>query len=794
MPESPVNVRNHGAAVAQHAASAPPPPTLSALAERGRPPAVVAAPTVPVEHALCAYAEPYIRGRRGLVVGAASSGVGERLLSLGARSVHLFDPDSARAALAPAARGLTVAALDDRALDFRDGAFQFAVVFELASVPSAAGFLSQLRRLLEAGGAVIARTAAGSDGLEYGELYDLVSLEFPHVTMVGEVGFGGVAYVELGAEAPDVTVDSQLSQPSAPRAYIAVASHAPLTLDGYAIIQLPAAAPSVSDAERERLEAGLAEVERQRTHVETLLDTLDREGEKGMRLAMELEVAQKSLVDARAQASVTIAEAMQASQEASVALQARLAAELEGQLRAAQTEFTSRIEEAEAQLLVQDAQIVRLSKDLIDAKNRLEQPLSTPSPVVDDSQLKVLEGRATAADRRAAAASTEVAELTRKLEAARANAAQHAAELSQAKADRLGAEEAAAKALAAVEELQRALSEAEKRSAGAILLAGAADGRLDELATLTSDLQAAVARADERVAVAERRVDELLTEVARADEVEGRMQRALAEVTRHAASAEARAEAADGRIAEAHARGSQADARASEAEARAQQLEELARAVEGRLGDLALAEERLAQLAPAFEQVAGEHAREVTELEGQLLERARMLKAQDVELARRARMIEDLLSALDELHRGEVPGGAHSEPREAAPRPAQDDARVAELRARLDELAAECARREGELEARAWRIQELELERTLPPSPPPAAATPPAAESAAVAALRAENERLESELFALRQGFVQEHEARLAADAQALAKLQAELEERNARIEALEGRLAAANA
>lgn len=777
MPESPVNVRNHGAALAQHAASAPAP-------------AAVATPTATVEHALCAYAEPYIRGRRGLVVGAANEGVGERLLALGARSVHLFDPDPARVALAPAARGLTVAALDERALDFRDGAFQFAVVFELSSVPSAAGFLSQLRRLLEAGGAVLARTAAGPGGLEYGELYDLVSLEFPHVTMVGEVGFGGVAYVELGAEAPEVTVDSQLTEPSPPRSYIALASHAPLSLDGYAIVQLPDDAPTVSDAERRRLEAGLAEVERQRTHVETLLDTLDREGEKGMRLAMELEVAQKALLDAQAQAAANIAEAMQASQEASVALQSRLAVELEGQLRAAQAEFTSRIEEAEAQLLVQDAQIVRLSKDLIDAKGRLEQPLSTPSPSTDDSHVKALEGRLAAADERAAGASQEVAELARKLEALRADSARQAAELVQAKADRARAEEAAAKAVATLEKLQHALSDAEKRSAGAILLAGAADGRVDELASLASQLQATIADAEGRASAAERRLEELLAEVARADQVEGRMQRALAEATSRAVAAEGRAEAAEGRVAEAHAR-------AVEAEGRADRLEALVREVEGRVMELVLAEQRLEQLAPELEQLASEHAREITSLEAQLLERARMLKAQDAELARRARMIEDLLSALEDVHAAPAPAQAPAVGEQSSAPPseavaekaahlAQDDARVAELRARLDELAAECARREGELEARAWRIQELELERALPPSEP----LPTADE----AALRAENERLEAELFALRQGFVQEHEARLAADAHALAKLQAELEEKNARIEELEGRVVSANA
>lgn len=555
------------------------------------------------DHALCVYAEPLVRGRRGLVVAPSNAGIGERLLALGARSVHLFDPVPRRAEAQPATRGLTVRPLDDRALDFREGAFDFALVLELGDVGSPPAFLAQLRRILDRSGTVLARTLGS---VEYAELFDLVSLEFPHVVMIGEVPFGGVAFAELGAEAPEVTVDSQLVSSSAPRAYLALAANEPRALDGYAVVQLPhevqvvpSARPAVSampivpavpvelidrlEKAETRAFEGQMLVDRLTGEIFALREELDREGEKGMRQAMELEVVHKALEDAAKAADYRIAEAMQASQEASVALQARLAADLEGQLQAAQADLASRLAETEAQLLLQDAQVVRLSKDLIDAKKRLEIPRVDPK---------------------------------------------------------------------VAEELAARLEQSEKR-----------------VAKLVS--------------------------------------------------------------------------------------------VEAELG-----------------QLAAEHVAEVSSLEAQLLDRGRMLKAQEVELARRAAMVEDLLSALEDAQAG----AAVSLPE----RPAVDDARLVEMKRRLDELALEIARREGELEARAWRIEELELERQVLQSnlaateaklvtqQTEAAASAPALSEAPATvvdekldekAVDARIEKLEAELFALRQAFVQEHEARVAAEA-----------------------------
>jgi hypothetical protein len=117
---------------------------------------------------------------------------------------------------------------------------------------------------------------------------------------------------------------------------------------------------------------------------------------------------------------------------------------------------------------------------------------------------------------------------------------------------------------------------------------------------------------------------------------------------------------------------------------------------------------------------------------------------------------------------------------------------VARLRRKLDELALEVARREGELVAQAWRITELEndkarlasqlhQQRPVPaPAPPPAPAQPsPPADLA----------RMRDELDALRQALTQEHAARIAAESgEELSRARAELARQAALLEQIKGR------
>jgi len=124
---------------------------------------------------------------------------------------------------------------------------------------------------------------------------------------------------------------------------------------------------------------------------------------------------------------------------------------------------------------------------------------------------------------------------------------------------------------------------------------------------------------------------------------------------------------------------------------------------------LALGIADLAQLAEA-------HATETASLERQLLERAKIIGALEKELLRREHMVRELVASLEEVSEsaavlGPAPAAA-ARPDAAGDasqrRSAELEQENVRLRAKLDDLAMEVARREGELKARGWRILELE--------------------------------------------------------------------------------------
>jgi hypothetical protein len=224
--------------------------------------------------ALIVYAEPLTAGAHVLVLGDAESSVAERLLDLGARGVHVFDPDPARAANASrnAPRGVTIRSLVGD-VDVRDGAFDLAIVPDLAALDEPRSTIARLGRAVGRSGAVVAMGRAKLDEeaeelevhfgqelgpavLAYAELYDVFAAQFEDVSLAGVVPFQGVVFAELGSEdeAPAVSVDTRLAVSPAPSIFVVVASsQAPAaarggeragrpSLDPYAIVQLPEAA------------------------------------------------------------------------------------------------------------------------------------------------------------------------------------------------------------------------------------------------------------------------------------------------------------------------------------------------------------------------------------------------------------------------------------------------------------------------------------------------------------------------------------------------------------------------
>jgi hypothetical protein len=200
-------------------------------------------------HILATYAESYVEGRAVMFVGDVTGGVPSRLMSLGARSVNAYDRDVARArAFAEQAEpGVVVRPLPHR-FEIRDGAFDVAVISDLAATPDPDALTRELSRLVSQDGVVVAATAnADATGdatraIPYEQFYDLFAVFFTHVRVAAEIPWRGIALAELGerGEDPPVTVDSQLHpDPPTPEHFIVVASHEESDLDPYALYQLP---------------------------------------------------------------------------------------------------------------------------------------------------------------------------------------------------------------------------------------------------------------------------------------------------------------------------------------------------------------------------------------------------------------------------------------------------------------------------------------------------------------------------------------------------------------------------
>jgi hypothetical protein len=197
--------------------------------------------------------------------------------------------------------------------------------------------------------------------------------------------------------------------------------------------------------------------------------------------------------------------------------------------------------------------------------------------------------------------------------------------------------------------------------------------------------------------------------------------------------------------------------------AAAAQLEELARRADR-------AERARAEVEPEMARILDAQAAELLGFEQALRERAQTIRLLEAEVARRERMVRELVGALDEH------AGLRAEERPARPAAAEATAVVdegaglveaaltaenAQLRQRLDALALELARREGEAQATSWSIAELERKLAQAPSDVRAPASAPSAIGTGAAS---ELAAALDELDALRSALTQEHAARARAE------------------------------
>jgi SAM-dependent methyltransferase len=242
--------------------------------------------------------------------------------------------------------------------------------------------------------------------------------------------------------------------------------------------------------------------------------------------------------------------------------------------------------------------------------------------------------------------------------------------------------------------------------------------------------QAELAREKLRAEALASQIETLRPQVARAIELEREVVargRALAELSNEVEGVRAAAEAGA---------------------AAAAQIEEL-----GRRADRA--ERALARVDPELERVAEAHAAELQRFEAALRDRAAAIRALEAEVARRDRMVHELVSALEEQAASPAPSPAPGAPMAFAAGPSDEALdENTRLRERLDAMALDLARRAGDAQAAAWKISELERRLAEAMARPAPAGRERSGELAAAL----------DEIDALRRALTQEHEQRVRAE------------------------------
>ncbi|HEY4122547.1 MAG TPA: hypothetical protein VGM56_32005 [Byssovorax sp.] len=641
--------------------------------------------------ALAAYLEPITVGRRVVVLGDATLGLAEELLERGARLVHAYDPEPARVAEAVAAspggaKSVAFAVLSGD-LGVRDAAFDVVVVPDLSAFADAGEALLRAKRLVGGGVAVVStpnagaprRLVSGGDevrgAIGYYELYDLVSLRFSRVRMVGQAPFVGYTLADFAPDGePEVSVDTSLLEASEePEAFVAIASEHAVALDAYAVIGTPlegvAEAAQEPEAETVRGHDRLA-----LTEAQARLALVDAELET-MRLR-----AREHAVELDARSSKEIALGARVME-----LEAELGAATTG--RSAAAESMRRGDQAEAKAVEAEARAERLAAQLREIEEELR--LQRERNVGIGKQLDE-EKRARAA------VDVELGMLRRAPEIHDVKIATDA-ELAFEQAQTL---RPAPMASAATRDLEAALEAARRAAAGANAAREVAEAHARALA---GDLDAAKAKLAGDI-------DAAKAQAAAADA------RARGEAERRGA-ADAALAARDAKITALKGELEHALAKLDVAHDRAAALEAQ---MSARAAHEAALEARLAVLEPAAKGPAGEAAAsDVTALEQALAERGRRVRILEKDLAETERIGRELLAELAEREARVTPaaptpvgappaarGGASSSNGVVE----VDVAGAAPLEAKLDDLATAAARAEADLTAATWRITKLERE------------------------------------------------------------------------------------
>ena len=695
---------------------------------------------------LGAYLEPLVRGRRVAVLGDARIGLAERLVERGARLVHAYDPDPARiaealACAATARQPRPSFAVLEGDLGVRDGAFDAVLIPDLTLFPDAAEALRRARRLVSEGGVAVivspnpdaARALIPGEprgpsserraGPDYYALYDLVSLQFRAVRMLGQAPFVGYTVADFAQDGdPEISIDtSLLSGSEEPEWFIALASEKPVRLEPFSVVEIPfadlplqparGAAEGTAAARAEALEVELSELrarlERAREHEEVRADA---RAEAATATHARIEELEAELAEGAARIKDVEVRAKEIEARAG---DAHVRAERNGH----------RIRDLEEELRAQRDRAARLAKQLDDEKKgrtkvELELGMIRNKPEIAGAkdridalgaELEAARARVAELEARPAAPSRAAPDPALMLRVEELEAAVTTArrEIARVSTERDGARTRIEELGRALEEQRRAAEEQQRRAA--------------------EEQQRRAAEEQRRAAAEQRRAAEEQQRRAAEEQqrraVEEQQRRAAEEQQRRAAAEQRRAaEEQQKRAAEEQRRAAEEpQRRAAEEQRRRVAAEEQRRAsaaleariaeLEGQRADLARRNDELEkQKAELVRGDAGEVlAGEIAALEAALRERGKLIVALQAELRESERVGKELVDELGHLFEASPHGEGAAGGGSAQEGPAAGESKEA-LRRQLDTLAHSAARYEADLHAATWRIAQLERE------------------------------------------------------------------------------------
>jgi predicted nucleic acid-binding Zn-ribbon protein len=643
---------------------------------------------------LSVHIEPLVRGRRVAVLGDATSGLAERLGKQGARLLHAYDPDAGRAAEAlarsaghkgsdarlggPPAPHITFAALGAE-LGVRDGAFDVVVIPDLALFADAADILRRARRLVSPSGVAVVvspnpeaetrllsteRPPRVGELPSYYELYDLVSLQWSVVRMLGQAPFVGYTVADFAPEGePSVAVDTSLLEATEhPEWFIAVGSERPIELEAYALVQVPLEMAGIGVDGAKAAEA--ADDRLALTEARARLSLLTAELE-GFRERQRTDLRE---VEARAQAAATMA-ARIAELEAELGARDARFKEVQGRAGDAHVRaerLSHQITDLEEELARQRDRATKLAKQLDDEKKARTKA---------EMELGMIRNRP-----EIAGAKDRLQELSTELESARARVA----ELESERAPSVIPAPPPPVAIRAAPQEQFAHTVEITR-------------HVDELETAVTDARRALAEVAMQRDQARRRAEELerSLEAAARERTSHAMERTTLE--KKCAALEAKAAGLEARATELEARCKALEARVADLQAKATDLEKSEAELKKRAADL---EKRSEEPDAA---VVGDLAA----AEALLRERGRLIASLRRDLQESERIGRELVEEVEALRALATSSGGSSGPSGGG-----GGGGVTALTARLDTLAERSARCEADYQAATWRIAQLERELT----------------------------------------------------------------------------------